>query len=352
MDSIIRHLDQIEEKATKMTGELRNHLEDCVKRAVHELSQYLKTDEVRARFNSWNLDEVPKVESSWEETKSNITEVLKKRLQEIIEQWEEDNQVFSGARKSLLQQYQQRYNIVEGELRNLQCAVTNEKLDVPESILPKEGLTTAEKVVIGVTSPIWVPVSLLTFLIGGPVIGMLEIINKLTERSRMREYERDKCGFMAKTSADYLDDATKESVLKLFVNDQLKEAELCLKKIEDRIPELIEADKMLYKELRQVSRSQTRRQESYQPIMNQASAIMGRLAVFALKEIRAVDISSEELDWNEETSPRLGCGTFATVYQGQMRRQGEEQTVALKVCRQELKEHAASPILGEVELLR
>ena len=204
MDSIIRHLDQIEEKATKMTGELRNHLEDCVKRAVHELSQYLKTDEVRARFNSWNLDEVPKVESSWEETKSNITEVLKKRLQEIIEQWEEDNQVFSGARKSLLQQYQQRYNIVEGELRNLQCAVTNEKLDVPESILPKEGLTTAEKVVIGVTSPIWVPVSLLTFLIGGPVIGMLEIINKLTERSRMREYERDKCGFMAKTSADYL----------------------------------------------------------------------------------------------------------------------------------------------------
>lgn len=101
MDSIIRRLDQIEEKATKMKGELRNHLEDCAKRAVHELSEYLKSDEVRARFNSWNLDEGPKVESSWEETESNITEVLKKRLQEIIEQWEEDNQVFSGARKSL-----------------------------------------------------------------------------------------------------------------------------------------------------------------------------------------------------------------------------------------------------------
>lgn len=167
----------------------------------------------------------------------------------------------------------------------------------------------------------------------------------------MREYERDKCGFMAKTSADYLDDATKESVLKLFVDDQMKEAELCLKKIEDRIPELIEADKMLYKELCQV-RSQIGIQESYQPIMNQASDIMGRLAVFALKEIRAVDISSEELDWNEETSPRLGCGTFATVYQGQMRRQGEEQTVALKVYRQELEEHVASLILEEVKLLR
>jgi len=352
MDSIIRRLDQIEGKATEMKEKLRNHLEVRVKCAVHELSEYLKSDEVRTRFNSWTLDEVPKKGSSWEEIDSNITKVLKKRLQEIIEQWEEDNQVFSDARKSLLEHSQQWYNIVEGELRDLQCAVTNDELDVPESILPKEGLTTAEKAFIGVTSPIWVPVSLLTVLISAPVFGMVEIINKIKERSRKMEYERDECAFMARTSADYLDDATKESVLKLFVDDQMKEAELCLKKIEDRIPELIEADKMLCKDLSRVSHLQIKIQEIYQPIMDQASKIMGRLAVFALKEIRAVDISSEELDWNEETSPRLGCGTFATVYQGQMRRQGEEQTVALKVCREELEERNASLILEEVERLR
>jgi len=353
MDSISRRLNQIEGKATEMKEELRNHLEVRVKRAVHELSEYLKSEEVRARFNSWTLDEVPKKGSSWKETSSNIAKVLKKRLQEIIEQWEEDNQVLSDVRKSLFQHSQQWYNIVEGELRNLQCAVTNDELDVPESIFPKEGLTTAEKVFIVVTSPKWVPVFLIKVLISAPVVGMVEITNKMKEIGRKREYETDECAFMARTSADYLDDATKESVLKLFVDDQMKEAELCLKKIEDRIPERIEADKMLYKDLsRTVSHLQTKKQEIYQPIMDQASNIMGRLAVFVLKEIRAIDISNEELHWNEETSPCLGCESFANVYQGQMRRQGEEQTVAVKVCREELEERNASPILEEVERLR
>lgn len=352
MDSIIRRLNQIEGKATEMKDELRNHLEVRVKRAVHELSEYLKSEEVRARFNSWTLDEVPKKGSSWEETNSNIAKVLKKRLQEIIEQWEEDNQVFSDARKSLFQHSQQWYNIVEGELRNLQCAVTNDELDVPESIPPKDGLTTTEKVFIGVTSPIWVPVFLLKVLIRAPVVGMVEVITKMKEIGRKREYETDECAFMARTSAGYLDDATKESVLRLIVNDQMKEAALCLKKIEDRIPERIEADKMLCEDLSRVSNLRIKKQEFYQPIMDQASNIMGRLAVFVLKEIRAIDISSDELHWNEETSPCLGCGSFATVYQGQMRRQGEEQTVALKVCREELEERNASLILEEVERLR
>ena len=352
MESIISRLSQIEEKETEMMKGLRNHMEASVKSAVHELSEYLKSDDVKARFTTWTLDEVPNAESSWAVTNSYITKVLQKRLQEIIEHWEEDKQVFSDARKSLVQHSQQWYNIVEGELRNLQCAVTNDDLDVPEPIPPKEGLTTGKKVIIGVTSPIWVPVSVVTLLISIPVVGVVEIMNRLGERNRLEKYKRDRCAFMAKASADYLDDAAKESVLKVFVENQVNEAKLCLEKIEGRIPELIEADKMLCKELSNVSLSQKEIQELYQPIMDEAYDIRGHLAVSAFNGIRAIDISSEELDWKEEVSSRLGGGIFATVYQGKMRRQGEEQTVALKVCRKELNTHNASFIMEEVELLR
>ena len=285
-------------------------------------------------------------------TYSRITKALENRLREIIEDWEENYQVFSDARKSLAQHSQQRYNIVVGQLRNLQCAVTNDDLDVLETIPPKKGLTTEEKVVIGVTSPIWVPLSLVTLVIGAPVVGVLEIINKLGERSRLKKYERDKCAVMAEASANYLDEATNKTALELFVKNQFKEAEVCLKKIEDRIPELIEADKMLCKALSGVRLSQIEIQRMYQPIMDGASDIRGRLAAFALNGIRATDISSEELDWKEENSSRLGCGVFATVYQGKMTRQGQEQTVALKVYRKELDAHTASLIVAEVELLR
>ena len=352
MESIISRLSQIEEKETEMMKGLRNHMEASVKSAVHELSEYLKSDDVKARFTTWTLDEVPNAESSWVVTNSYITKVLQKRLREIIEHWEEDKQVFSDARKSLVQHSQQWYNVVEGQLRNLQCAVTNDDLDVPEPISPKEGLTTGKKVVIGVTSPIWVPVSVVTLLISIPVVGVVEIINRLGERSRLEKYKRDKCAFMAKASTDYLDDAAKESVLKVFVENQVNEAKLCLEKIEGRIPELIEADKMLCKELSNVSLPQKEIQELYQPIMDEAYDIRGHLAVSAFNGIRAIDISSKELDWKEEVSSRLGGGAFATVYEGKMRRQGEEQTVALKVCKKELNARNASLIMEEVELLR
>ena len=352
MESIITRLFAIEQQQTQEIEELNNLLKARVKDAVHELSEYLNSRDIRVRFTSWNLDEVPKADSSWEVTKSNILKALESRLQETIEHWEEDNQVFSDARKSLLQHFQKRFKFVEGQLRDLQGAVTDDDLDVPESIPADEDFTIAEKVVIGVTSPIWVPLALVAVVIGAPVVGILAIKNKIEEKSKIKKYERDKCAFMAEASADYLDDVTDETVLKLFVKDQLKEAKLCLKQIEARIPDLIEADKMLCRQLGDERRSQKEIKELYQPIISKASDIRGHLAVFALKEIGATDISSKELDWKEDTLSRIGCGAFASVYQGKMRRQGKEQIVALKVCSEVLDSKNASLIMAEIELLR
>lgn len=352
MASIINRLFVIEDQQTQVMEELKDLSKACVQNAVHGLSEYLNSRDVRARFVSWTLDDVPKAENSWEVTKSNITKALESRMREIIEHWEEDHHVFSDARKSLLKHFQKRFNFLEGQLRDLQSAVTNDDVEVPEGIPPDEGFTTAEKVVIGVTSLIWVPLSLVALVVGAPIVGVLAIKNTLEDRSRIKEYERDKCASMAKISADYLNDVTQEKALKLFVKDQLKEVKLCLKQIEARIPELIEADKMLCRQLADEKRTQKEIKELYQPIMDEASDIRGHLAVFALKEIRAADISSEELDWKEDMSCRLGCGAFATVYQGKMRRQEEEQAVALKVCREVLDSKNASLIMAEVDLLR
>ena len=352
MESIIVRLFVIEKQQNRVMEELTYLLKARVNDAVHMLSEYLNSSDMRARFTSWTLDEVPKAESSWEVTKSKISKALESRLQETIEHWEEDHLIFSNARKSLLQHFQKRFKFVEGQLRDLQGAVTDDDLDVPESFPDDEGFTIAEKVVIGVTSPLRVPLTLVALVIGAPVFGVLAIKNKIEDRSRIKKYERDKCVFMAETSADYLDEVTHESVLKLFVKNQVKEAKLCLKQIEARIPVLIEAHKMLCRQLGDEKRSQEEIKQLYEPIMHEASNIRGRLAVFALKEIRATDISSKELDWKEDVLSRIGCGAFATVYQGKMRRQGEEQTVALKVCSEVLDSKNASIIIAEVELLR
>ena len=353
MALILARLVRIEKQQDAVMEDLNNYLDTRVNSAVQKLSDYLSSDDVRRRFTSWTLDEVPKAESSWEVTENSITQLMHSRLRDMIEHWEEDNRVFAHARESLLQHFQQQYNFVEGQLRNLQGAVMGENL-APESVPSDEDITMAAKVIIGVTSPIWVPLTLVALVIGAPVVGIMAIKSKLEDTRRIRQYEKDKCSFMAEISAEYLDDVMKEGVLRWFVKDQLEEANLCLKQIEARIPELIQADKMLLEQLCDETRSKKEIQELYEPILDEADDIRGRLAVFGLKEIRAADISSEELDWKEDASYRLGHGAFASVFKGKMRRHGSDQLVpvALKVCNAFLDANNARMILTEVEFLR
>ena len=43
--------------------------------------------------------------------------------------------MFANARASLVQHFQSRYNFVEGQLRNLQSAITADEKDVPENLI-------------------------------------------------------------------------------------------------------------------------------------------------------------------------------------------------------------------------
>ena len=51
------------------------------------------------------------IEVSWEVTENSINKALQGRFREIIEQWEEDERVFSDTRDSLLQYFQIKIKI-------------------------------------------------------------------------------------------------------------------------------------------------------------------------------------------------------------------------------------------------
>ena len=103
-----RRLNSIERKQSEVVADLDRYLQDRMNMAKQWLSGFLSSDEVKARFTSWSLDEVPDVERSWEATENQIMKALSSRLREIIEQWEEDNQVFATAREALVRRFKQR----------------------------------------------------------------------------------------------------------------------------------------------------------------------------------------------------------------------------------------------------
>ena len=353
MAQILLRLSVIETEQNEVMAGLKRQMDKRVRDAMDQLKVYLSSEEVKARFTSWTLDDVPKVESTWEVTKNQIMKVLSNRLQEIVEHWEEDRQVFKNARESLVKHFQQRFKYVEEQLRNLQGAVTADDVDVSQNAPLNMGFTTAEKVIIGATSPIWLPLGLVALVIGAPIVGVMAIKEKIEDKRKIKKYEADKCAFMAKLSEDYLEAAQNESVLLQFVKDQLKDVKLCLKEIEARIPELVQADKMLCLQLIDETRSKKEIQEFYQPIMGEGTDIRGKLAMFGFIEVRANEISEEELQWKENSSSLLDSDEFGAVYQGTMKRHGAGVLpVALKVFKLALDAEYSSKIMLEVQLMR
>ena len=353
MKFVTDRLQSIEREQDTVGKQLQLHLKKITDEAVSALSTYLKSSEVMQQFSSWTLDEVPKTEESWEITQNYIQNALMRRLREKIREWEEKNHVFSNARASLIQKFQERFRYVEGQLRTLEGSVLAGGVTRSTSgPSVSNDFSVAQKVIIGVTSPIWFPIGLVVLVVGVPVLGAIAFKGKLENWNKTRQYNNDKCAFMSKASQEYLNEVVQEQHLRPFVMEQLKEARVCLKQVLDRIPQLIEEDKMLCQQLKDENRSKKDVEDFYTPLLEKSVQIRNEMALFGIKEVGIMDISCDDLEWQDDA--HLGTGASAAVYRGKLKIRGEDKPVdvAVKVWNEELNEGTASGFLSEAEILR
>ena len=353
MKFVTDRLQSIEREQGTVRKQLQLHLQKMTDKAVSALSTYLKSSEVMQQFSSWTLDEVPKTKESWEITQNYIQNALRRRLREKIREWEEKNHVFSNARASLIKKFQERFRYVEGQLRTLEGSVLAGGVTRSASGPPvSDDLSVAEKVMIGVTSPLWFPIGLVVLVVGVPVLGAIAFKGKLENWNKTRQYNKDKCAFMAKASQEYLNEVVEEQHLRPFVMEQLKEARVCLKQVLDRIPQLIKEDKMLCQQLSNENRSKKEVEDLYTPLLEKSVQIRDEMALFGIKEVHTMDISCDDLEWQDDA--HLGSGAFAAVYRGKLKilREDKPVDVAVKVWSDELDGVTANGFLSETEILR
>ena len=350
---ITDRLQSIERQQGTVSKELQSYLGNKADHAVSALSRYFKSPEVMQQFSSWTLDDVPNTEESWERTKNYIQQLQMERLVKVIKEWEEMNHVFSDARASLIQYFQERLSYVKGQLRALEGhVVAEDAASFGSDPLASDDFSVAEKVIIGVTNPIWVPDSLVVPVGNVPVVGARSVKEKLENWNKIRQYNKDKCAFMAEASQEYLNKIAEEQHLKSFVMEQLKEAQVCLRQVLDRIPQLIEESKMSCQKLRDKNRSKKELKDFYKLLHEKSLQIRGEMVLFGIKEVRTVDISCDDLEWQDHAP--LGRGAFATVYRGKLKIRGEDKPVdvAVKEWNEELTRSTASSFLSEAEILR
>ena len=352
MTEINHRLEAIGKDQKKVIKDLHGSYNDKVNGVVHQLCGYLSSEEVIEEFTSRSSDKFSDLdgEMSWKEVEEEIITVLSSLFQEIVERWEEENQVFANARRFLMQKFQDCYDGVESELQNLQsdatgvhggAGISGKKtfhFSIPRKAVMRMKIFTAEALVF------------ITNVIDD--VFDSELSDSLLENFVEPGFEN----FLTKTSTNFLATRRKNKKLRKFVLDKLRDAKLYLDHTEERLPALIEADRELYKQLSrrliEETRSKKKTEARYQPILVDGSQLRDQLALFGITDFCVVKIDREELDWKEETSSHLGSGAFAAVYKGTMRRRDEVTTVALKVCKGELNADNASEIMQEMKILR
>ncbi|KAL9964127.1 hypothetical protein ACROYT_G027711 [Oculina patagonica] len=187
MARITERLEKIEKQESSIRKELQEYLDKETDNAVRALSKYLKSSEVVGQFTSWTLDDVPKSDDI-----SYIHTSLMNRLKKVITAWEDEHHVLGNVRTSLFQYFQQRLNIVEGQLRNLESSLLAEDAESSESGLQGgKKLNLFQQFLILCFTGIFVL---------HPGTYLMLFLDKLRCWRITNEFKNDKCTFMAKVS--------------------------------------------------------------------------------------------------------------------------------------------------------
>ena len=371
LNILIERLRKLQAEQETSKQRLRQHLSKKIIEAIGALIGYLKRPEVIKRFSTWNSDELPEVQGSWEVIEADIMKLVHKRLQTVIEEWEDEEQKFAEARSSVVSFFLREYNYLERELRGLEVSVskghtapTNKKegSESSEDLLfdwTNLSLTLEEKIMFGIAAPFMVPAALVGLglaipvsLLLLPVVGLKAVIDQIKERSKKNAYGKNRPDFVRNISEKYLEKVSTQEALQPLVEDQLKQVLACLNDLEMRIPMLVEADVQLCQQLMNEEQGKKDTEAMYRPRKEKCEWLRGEIGLFGALEIRSMQIAWDDLHWDVCEEVFLQNVLPPGIYPGKIKGRHASRQVNLKVYKELLTNSNVTECLSEDTTLR
>ena len=374
LNYVIERLRKLQAEQESSKEEMTRHLERRTCQAIDTLIDHLQTPQVVEMFCKWNSDELPAVEKSWEVTEAALVKLLQGRLQMLIEEWEEEQQSFAEARKSVIKEFLEKYNYLEKELRNVEVNVSQMQVDVEEKTASESAedqdfsssydssLSLEEKIAYGVMIPFMfpvalagaalaVPVALLVFL---PVVGVQSIANTIKEEKKRWAYKKDRAEYVRIMSQKFLEKAATYEALEPLVEGQLELAVNTLNDLQARIPMLVEADAKLCQQLIEDAESKKNTEACYKPCRDKCKRLRGELALFGSLEIRSIRLAWNDLSWDVSEDVFLKLPMEPGLYQGRISkgRYSSSGQVTFKVYGEPLTSRNITECLADEAILR
>lgn len=278
-------------------------------------------------FCTWHEDDLPGGKDPWKVIENGLIALMQNRLEDVIKEWEEEKEKFSEARSSMVSYFLHKYNYLEGELRVLEIEVMQDLAKEEEggSIgdrlidLSNMSLTYTEMFAL---APVALPLAAVAMLLAiplmvavSPVVGIGAMKEKAIDKLAWWKYNRNRAEYAKTLSLQYLKRFSTREELQPLVKDQLDQALSCLRDIETRIPMLVDADVQLCQRLMKEEQSKQDVETQYKPKKEKCEYLRGQLGLFGALEIRSMQISWCDLQWNvsEDNFPQqniLPVGTY------------------------------------------
>ena len=373
LNAVIERLRKLQAEQESSKEEMKQHLGSRTRLAIDTLIDHLQTPQVVEIFCKWNSDELPAVEKSWEVTKAALVKLLKGRLQMLIEEWEEEQQKFAEARKSVIKKFLEKYNYLERELRNVEVSVSQIQVNVEgetasESVedqvfnsIYNFSLPFESKLYLGIAIPFLVP----AFLVGAafavpvtllllPIAGVKSIADNIKEAKKKSAYNKDRAEYVRIMAQKFLAKAATFEALKPLVEAQLELAVNTLSDLQARIPMLVEADVKLCQQLMEEAQSKKDSEARYKPCREKCKRLRGELAFFGCTEIRCMRLSWDDLSWDVSEDVYLKQTMEPGLYQGHISkgRYSSRGQVTFKVYRELLTRSNIIDCLADEAILR
>ena len=341
-------LKDIEGSHQKIIKEIGEKIEAAKKYAIQQYSDHFSTENTTQKFTTWSEKECTHANAEWENIKSEIKTRLKQRFYQVLQKYESEEMVLKTVQKSLMNDMKKHKSDLEIRIKVVEAKITDGKQYEENS---KLGLTLGKKVAVGLSSPLWIPVAMVTAILGSlPFLGWtLWRFSRMTEEER--SYYSNKQGYMERKSKAFLSSDEKEKMLEEFVNQQLEEVRKAYKSLKTEIELKIKANKFFLQAVKNETVTERKNIDYLKLINSDCSDVRGELSFFALKNLFQSNAVFESLEC--DTNSLLGQGAFADVYQGTIKTaERKTEKVAVKIPKAVLNKTNAEQLLFEQEMLR
>jgi len=196
-------------------GILIQEIEDAISNHVRNLCEritsYMKSDEVRRRFCTWEENDLPcndRHKTDATKIRETYIRYIEERFLSFIYKWESNERLFAKAYADLDRRFHQSFYDLEKDIRDIDRVLVG---DSAVEIIPCETRPTKKFLVItlGMFMPVLIPVGLAAGVLFAPVFGYLLIDRHLRERQLMNNRSQA----LTELSARFLEVSIDDQVL-------------------------------------------------------------------------------------------------------------------------------------------